>query len=180
MSKWCSVGQSCFFALFFLHKIGYNTKNSFVKWTKSFFRLIKFIYSEKVTKFCQISTWLLTGTTYRTKVRWRYRKILWLSQNIWTLIVIITWQVFITTAILEIKSAACCRTFADLLFNLHKIVPQICGKYGFTRLPRELTMVPNPFNITTSSVVWKGNKNCLKSWNWALCPVWKAENKYKI
>ena len=52
--------------------------------------VIKIIYSEKATKFCEISTLLLTGTTYilllhRTKVRWRFHKILWLSQNIWTL-----------------------------------------------------------------------------------------------
>ena len=44
---------------------------------------IKFIYSERATKFCDISTLLLTGT--RTKVRCRFRKILWHSQIIWTL-----------------------------------------------------------------------------------------------
>ena len=85
-----------------------------------------------------------------------------------------SWQVFMTTAILEIRSAACCRTLADLLFNLQRIVPQICGRYGLTRLLKLLTIVPNPFNITTSSVVcsckyktWKINfKTKFKSQFW--------------
>ena len=46
--------------------------------------MLNFIYSEKATKFCEISTLLLTGTT-KTKVRGRFRKILWPSQNIWSL-----------------------------------------------------------------------------------------------
>ena len=41
--------------------------------------LLKFIYSEKATKF----TWLLS---YVVPVRWRFCKILWPSQNIWTLL----------------------------------------------------------------------------------------------
>ena len=48
--------------------------------------ILKFIYSEKATKFCKIFTlrniWL---ALHRTKVRWRFCKILWPSQNIWTL-----------------------------------------------------------------------------------------------
>ena len=47
--------------------------------------LLKFIYSEKTTKFCEIFTLLLTGTIHRTKVKWIFRKTLWPSQNIWTL-----------------------------------------------------------------------------------------------
>ena len=52
--------------------------------------ILKFIYSEKATKFCEIFTILLTSTTFdwhynRTKVRWNFFKILWPSQNIWTL-----------------------------------------------------------------------------------------------
>ena len=45
---------------------------------------VKFVYSEKVTKFCEISTvdWSLL---HRTNLRWRFRKNLWPSQNIWTL-----------------------------------------------------------------------------------------------
>ena len=46
-----------------------------------FSRLIKFIYSEKATKFCEIFTLLLS---YVVPVR-RFCKILWPSQNIWTL-----------------------------------------------------------------------------------------------
>ena len=49
--------------------------------------IIKFIYSEKATKFCEIFT-LLLSYVVPVKVRWRFRKILWPSQNIWTLI---TW-----------------------------------------------------------------------------------------
>ena len=41
---------------------------------------LKFIYSKKATKFCKIFTSLL-----QSKVRWRFHKILWSSQNIWTL-----------------------------------------------------------------------------------------------
>ena len=53
-------------------------------------RILKFIYSEKATKFCEIFTLFLTGTKYicMTKVRWRFRKIFWPSKNIWTLITI--------------------------------------------------------------------------------------------
>ena len=45
---------------------------------------LKFIYSEKATKFCKIFTyfWLVL---HRTKVKWRFRKISWPRQNIWTL-----------------------------------------------------------------------------------------------
>ena len=45
--------------------------------------LIKFIYSEKATKFWEISTVDLTVTTYRTNthLQWRFRKKLWPSQN---------------------------------------------------------------------------------------------------
>ena len=41
--------------------------------------LLKFIYSEEATKFCEIST------IYLTNLRWRFLKHLWPSQNIWTL-----------------------------------------------------------------------------------------------
>ena len=43
---------------------------------------LKFIYSEKATQFCEI----LCPMLCQSKVRWRFRKILWPSQNIWTLI----------------------------------------------------------------------------------------------
>ena len=46
--------------------------------------LLKFIYSEKATKFCKIST-LLLSYVVPVKVRWRFRKMLWPSQNIRTL-----------------------------------------------------------------------------------------------
>ena len=41
--------------------------------------LLKFIYSEKATKFCEIFP------LHRAQVNWRFCKILWPSQNIWTL-----------------------------------------------------------------------------------------------
>ena len=74
--------------------------------------ILRFIYSEKATKFCEIFPLLLTAVTsvtqkswpsavvyhycawsaflrnrryIQSKVRGRFRKILWLSQNIWTL-----------------------------------------------------------------------------------------------
>ena len=50
-----------------------------------YFCIIKFIYSEKATKFCEIFPLLLT-TVNTVKNRGRFRKILWLSQNIWTLL----------------------------------------------------------------------------------------------
>ena len=37
---------------------------------------VKFIYSEKATKFCEISTLLLTTVHTESKVKWRFRKIL--------------------------------------------------------------------------------------------------------
>ena len=48
------------------------------------FKIGKFIYSEKVTKFCEIFTLLVV--LHRTKSRWIFRKILWPSQNTCTLI----------------------------------------------------------------------------------------------
>ena len=44
--------------------------------------LLKFIYSEKATKFCELTYFWLQYI--RSKVRGRFRKILWPSQNIWT------------------------------------------------------------------------------------------------
>ena len=50
------------------------------------YTLVKFIFSEKATKFYKISTVNLTVTTlHRTNLRWRFRKKLWPFQNIWTL-----------------------------------------------------------------------------------------------
>ena len=48
---------------------------------------LKFVYFEKATKLFEIFALLLfTVSKYiQTKVRWRFRKILWPSQNIWTL-----------------------------------------------------------------------------------------------
>ena len=45
---------------------------------------LKFIYSEKATKFCKFPPYFWLAL-HRTKGRWIFRKILWLSQNIWTL-----------------------------------------------------------------------------------------------
>ena len=48
--------------------------------------VIKFIYSEKATKFCEIFP--VDFDRYyigRTNLRWRFRKNVWPSQNIWTL-----------------------------------------------------------------------------------------------
>ena len=47
--------------------------------------LVKFVYSEKATKFCEISTYFCLQYI-QTEVKWRFFKILWPSQNIWTLI----------------------------------------------------------------------------------------------
>ena len=49
--------------------------------------MLKFINSEKATKFCEIFLLLLTiWLQYiQSKVRGTFRKILWPSQNIWTL-----------------------------------------------------------------------------------------------
>ena len=49
--------------------------------------VVKFIYFEKATKFCEIFPFLLTAvhTYIQSKVRGRFRKILWPSQNIRTL-----------------------------------------------------------------------------------------------
>ena len=48
---------------------------------------LEFIYSEKAAKFCEISPLLLSYVVpvKKSKVRWRFCKILWPSQNIWTL-----------------------------------------------------------------------------------------------
>ena len=54
----------------------------------------KFISSEKTTKFCKIFT-LSSLALHRTKVKWRFRKILRPSQNIWTLQWSLLMQIFL-------------------------------------------------------------------------------------
>ena len=70
--------------IFESHNIGIIKIRSFLS-TEAHVRYIhfaKFIYCEKATTFSP-NFWL---ALHRTKVRWRFRKILRLSQNIWTLI----------------------------------------------------------------------------------------------
>ena len=49
--------------------------------------MIQFIYSEKATKFCEIFPLLFFDYSIymQSKERGRFRKILWPSQNVWTL-----------------------------------------------------------------------------------------------
>ena len=54
------------------------------KKAQTFYCSLKFIYSEKATKFCEIFL-LLWLCVLQWKLRGRFRKILWPSQNIWTL-----------------------------------------------------------------------------------------------
>ena len=65
-----------FFFCFTMHK----------NWTKAV-PWIFFLFL-KATKFCEIFTLLLSyvSSTYQSKISWRFRKILWPSQNIWTLL----------------------------------------------------------------------------------------------
>mmetsp|Transcript_86974 Transcript_86974/g.243812 ORF Transcript_86974/g.243812 Transcript_86974/m.243812 type:complete len:245 (+) Transcript_86974:819-1553(+) len=58
---------------------------------------------------------------------------------------------FMTTEMRAIKSAACCRTRADGVLSRQRMIPAICGKYGFTRAPREFTTVPKPLSMTVVS-----------------------------
>mmetsp|Transcript_9270 Transcript_9270/g.33791 ORF Transcript_9270/g.33791 Transcript_9270/m.33791 type:complete len:315 (-) Transcript_9270:1726-2670(-) len=60
-------------------------------------------------------------------------------------------HVFITLATRAMRSAACCRTSADLLFRRHLIVPQIWGRYGLALVPNAFTTVPNPSSMTSPS-----------------------------
>ena len=41
-----------------------------------------YIYSEKATRFCEVSTLILSVCTVDRSIRWRFLKILWPSQNI--------------------------------------------------------------------------------------------------
>ena len=77
------------------------------------FYMLKFIYSEKATTFSKISTNYLTGSTYRTNNWWRFFKILWPSQNIWTLHTFVektkfarVW--FSSKVVIRIESVLCC------------------------------------------------------------------------
>mmetsp|Transcript_16757 Transcript_16757/g.57211 ORF Transcript_16757/g.57211 Transcript_16757/m.57211 type:complete len:230 (+) Transcript_16757:878-1567(+) len=64
----------------------------------------------------------------------------------------------ITVAMRDTRSAACCRTFALLLFRRHLMVPAICGRYGLHRPPSAFTTVPKPLSSTScSSVVCSWN-----------------------
>ena len=60
-------------------------------------------------------------------------------------------RAFITTAMRAMRSAACWRILALLLFRRHLIVPQIWGKYGLARIFRLFTTVPKPLSITLAS-----------------------------
>ena len=65
--------------------MGYNFEFATTFSNSCFVRtLLKFIYSEKARKFCEIFTLHLMYC--QSKVRWRFRKILWPSQNIWPLL----------------------------------------------------------------------------------------------
>ena len=65
----------------------YLSRNLVLLWWNMFRKIstyVKFISSDKATRFFEIST-LLLKALHRTKVRWRFCKILWPSQNIWSL-----------------------------------------------------------------------------------------------
>ena len=55
-------------------------ENQFVEELDNQIIRVKFIYSEKATKFCEIST-VSKLIVNRTNLRWRFRKNLWPSQN---------------------------------------------------------------------------------------------------
>ena len=66
-------------------------------------QILKFIHSEKATKFCEIFPLLLTTQYIQSKVRGRFRKILWPSQNIWTLGKICMYYVWVNLSVKEIS-----------------------------------------------------------------------------
>mmetsp|Transcript_43295 Transcript_43295/g.113772 ORF Transcript_43295/g.113772 Transcript_43295/m.113772 type:complete len:330 (-) Transcript_43295:1444-2433(-) len=95
-------------------------------------------------------------------------------------------HVRITTAMRDTRSAACCRTLADLLLSRHLIVPQICGRYGFVRPPSAFTMVPKPLSMTAvSSPVcsWKEKRmpstSCSSSL-WSMSAAERLEMTFSI
>ena len=63
-----------------------------------------------------------------------------------------------TMASRVVRSAACRRTLALLLFRRQRMVVMIWVRYGLTRIPRALTTVPKPSNMTWSSVVCSWNE----------------------
>ena len=63
------------------HGKNHGTRKFDAKHSANDQQIVKFIYSEKATKFCEISTNYLTAV-HRTNNWWRFRKILWPSQNI--------------------------------------------------------------------------------------------------
>ena len=73
----CELNVQLF--LFTVHITLGNKK--YIKISKSIY--VKSIYFEKATKFYKIS--IVDLTLHRTNLRWRFRKILWPSQNKWTL-----------------------------------------------------------------------------------------------
>ena len=72
-----------YFQIMYLHHLLFFELQSSNFWLLTYF--FKLLYSEKATKFCEIST-LLLSYVVSVKVRWRFPKILWPSHNIWTLI----------------------------------------------------------------------------------------------
>ena len=58
-------------------------------WNSLGWNFLKFIYSEKATKFCEIFSEYMNFKKFQPSEfhqrTWRFRKILWPSQNIWTL-----------------------------------------------------------------------------------------------
>ena len=80
---WIPPSKIRYFCGWYFHQKGYEMV-VFVHCSNKNLIIIKFIYSEKATKFCEIFPLLLTECT-AVKVRGRFCKILWPSQNIWTL-----------------------------------------------------------------------------------------------
>ena len=84
---WYSCYQSLKLVLDIHHRmVEYFHCHKLLKSRKEYY-VLKFVYSEKATKFCEISSYFCL-LYIQTKVMWRFRKILWPSQ-IFTVVCII-------------------------------------------------------------------------------------------
>ena len=68
LEVWICVAMSVVVFSFLFYVIA-RVEGHILSWTFEGSFELKFIYSEKASKFCEIFTLLLTGTTYKSKVK---------------------------------------------------------------------------------------------------------------
>ena len=105
MSQYILVGMLCFCKVLFLIFQSRRNIRGFFIFSYLWLSVLKFIYSEKATKFCEFFTLLLTGTTWdKSKVK--------ISQNFVAFSEYMNFSVKMVVEFEELRT--CCRFLTNL------------------------------------------------------------------